>query len=245
MALKLSTGLVNKLMGMQAIPKAFISGATLAYADNGASPDSITDSGNGLITAGFAPNDLLYTYNPTTPGNALAGVAAVSVAAGAITFATGTLAGSEAFPAAGCLVAAKGGSVRDIFQDGVLRIYSGSAPATADAAITGTKLVEITLSSGAWVAGAFANGLEFGAAAAGVIAKASGETWSGVGLADGTATHYRFVGNASDADGVSTTLPRIQGTISTSGADLNMTSTAIVTSETTTISTFTYTLSPS
>ena len=155
MAIKLSTGLVNLLMGKVAVPKAFLSGATLAYADNGASEDSITDSGAGFVTAGFAPGDLIYTYNPTTGGNKLSGVALTSVAAGTITFATGTLAGSESFPAAGCIVACTGGSLKDIFKDGVLRIFSGTAPSTCDAAITGTLLVEITVASGVFVAGAY------------------------------------------------------------------------------------------
>jgi hypothetical protein len=246
MALKLSTGLVNKLMGMQAEVKAFISGTTLAYSDNGGSADTITDSGSGFITAGFAPGDLIYTYNPTTGGNKLSGVTLTAVTAGTLTFATGTLAASEAFPAAGCIVACKGGSLRDIFKDGVLRFFSGTAPATADAAITGTLLCQFTLSSGAFVAGAFDNGLELGDATAGVVNKASGEVWSGVALADGSATHYRLVGNASDSNGSSTSLPRIQGTIAQSGGDINMPSgTTMTTGETTTIDSFSYTMSPS
>jgi hypothetical protein len=246
MALKLSTGLVNKLMGMQAEVKAFISGTTLAYSDNGGSADTITDSGNGFITAGFAPGDIIYTYNPTTGGNKLSGVTLTAVTAGTLTFATGTLAASETFPAAGCIVACKGGSVRDVFQDGVIRFFSGTAPATADAAITGTLLVQFTLSSGAFVAGAFDNGLSFGDPSAGVIAKTSGEVWSGVAVASGSATHYRLVANATDANGLSTSLPRVQGTIAQSGGDINMPSgTTITISETTTIDSFSYTMSPS
>jgi len=246
MAIKLSTGCSNLMLSKIGALKAFLSGATLAYVDGGAGTDSITDSGNGLITAGFAPNDLIWTKNPTTGGNALSGVAVSAVSAGALTIPTGTVDTAEAFPAAGCVIACKGGSLRDLFKDGVLRVYTGTVPATADAAITGTKVLEITLNSNAFVAGAFDYGLEFGDAAAGVIAKVVAEVWSGVGLAPGgTATHYRLVGNASDTDALSTVLPRIQGTVGTSGADLNMSSVTVVTGATTTIDTFSYTLTTS
>ena len=244
MAIKLSTGCVNDLMGKQAVLVGFKSGATLAYADNGGSPDSITDSGNGLITSGFAPNQLIWTKNPTTGGNALSGVSLISVAAGTMTFVTGTLAQSEAFPAAGCVMSFRGGSIRDIFKDGVLRIFAGTAPSTADAATTGTLLCQLTLSSGAFVAGAFDNGLEFSAATAGVIGILSGETWSGLNLATGVATHFRLVGNAADNNGSSTSLQRIQGTVGTSGTDITTANTTLTVDETTTCSTFTLTYAP-
>lgn len=246
MALKLSSGLVTDMMGKVSVLKAFLSGATLAYSDNGASPDTITHSDNGLITAGFAPGDRIWTKNPTTGGNALSGVALTAVEAGTMTFATGTLAASEAFPAAGCVMCFKGGSLKEIFKDGVLRIYSGTAPATADAAITGSLLCEISVDSLAFVPGSFDNGLEFGDAVLGVIAKATGETWSGVASGNGTATHYRLVGNATDSGSLSTTLPRIQGTVGVGTSyDLNISSTSITIAETITISSFSYTLSPS
>lgn len=127
---------------------------------------------------------------------------------------------------------------------GVLRVFSGTMPATANAAITGTLLVQLTISAGTFVAGAFGNGLTFGAAAAGVIGMAAGEVWSGVSVAAGVATHYRFVGNAADSNALSTTLPRIQGTVSTSGADANMPSTTITLGQTVSASAWDYTLAP-
>ena len=242
MSLKLSTGLRNKLLGMQPAIKGYKAGATLAYADNGASPDSITDSGNGLVTSGFAPGDIIYTRGPTTAGNQLEGVTLLSVAAGAMTFVTGSLAQSEAFPAAGTVMSFKGGSLKDVLHDGVLRIYTGSQPSSPDAAVAGTFLMEVTVSGGTFVAGAFGNGLEFGAAASGAIAKAAAEVWQAVALASGTAGWFRFVGNATDAGGASTTLPRVDGSVGTSGADLNMSSTTVTTGATYTIDTFTLTL---
>jgi hypothetical protein len=214
-------------MGMQAKPAAIKIGATLAYVQG--SPDTITDSGNGFITAGFAPGQSLFSFGATTAGNDLAGATVVSVTAGTITLSTtNALAGSEAFPAGGVLLACTGGSLRDVFANGVLRIYGGTIAATADSAITGTLICTLTLASGAFTPGSFANGLLFGAATAGVIGMLAGQVWSGTASgAGGIATHYRFVGNASDNDGATSTLPRIQGSIATSGADATMVSTTI------------------
>ena len=46
------------------------------------------------------------------------------------------------------------GSLRKAFEDGVLNIYSGAAPANADEAPTGVLLAKISKASGALVAGA-------------------------------------------------------------------------------------------
>jgi hypothetical protein len=50
------------------------------------------------------------------------------------------------------------GSFKDAFQNGSLEIYSGSQPATADAAVTGTLLSTITKASGALTAEVLATG---------------------------------------------------------------------------------------
>jgi hypothetical protein len=246
MALKLSTGLRDKMLGMVGIPKAVysegISTGDLAYVDGGASSDTITDSTSGFITAGFSPGDLIYTYGSTTAGNNMVGVELTAVAAGTLTFATGTVAAAEGFAATTYIVCCKGGSLKDVFKDGVLKIYSGSQVTNADTAISGTLLVTVTLSSGTFVAGAFDNGLEFGAASSGAIAKAAAATWSGAAVASGTAGWFRLYANATDAGGASTSLPRIDGSIGTSGADLNMSSTSITSGQTYTIDTFTLTL---
>ena len=130
---------------------------------------------------------------------------------------------------------------KTIFTDSVLEIYSGSAPATADDAETGTKLCRITVSSGTFTAGSAAAGLEFGTPSAGVIAKASAEVWSGVNLATGTAGYYRLYSNAYST-GSSASHIRLQGTVGTSGADMTVASTAFTSGATTTVDTFSITL---
>lgn len=244
MSLQLSTGLVNRMMGFQARPKAIAIGTNLSYVDGGVGADSITDAGNLLVSDGFEPGRLIYTYGSTTAANNLSAVVLLSVAAGSMTFATGTVNTPEAFTSGTVVVCCDGGSVRDTFCHGVLRIFSGTVPAAADDAITGTLLAQLTISSGVFVAGAFTNGLTFGDAAAGVIGMAAGEVWSGLAVAAGSATHYRFVGNPADSNASSTTLCRIQGTVNTSGADAIMPNTTISLGQTVTATSWTYTYNP-
>lgn len=72
------------------------------------------------------------------------------------------------------------------------------------------------------------NGLYLALASNGAISKHSSQTWSGTAIADGTAGWFRFYGAAADAGSISTTLPRIDGRIATSGAELNLSNTSIV-----------------
>ena len=126
------------------------------------------------------------------------------------------------------------------FANGVIDIYSGTQPATADAAITGTLLGTVTLGSGTFNPGVAANGLTF-AAASGGSANKSG-VWSFNGVAAGTAGWFRLRGNAADTGVLSTTLPRLDGSIATSGADLNLSNLAIAIGAPNTIDSFTFTI---
>lgn len=85
------------------------------------------------------------------------------------------------------------------------------------------------------------NGLFLALAVSGAITKHANQVWSGVGIADGTAGWFRFYGAAADAGGVSTTLPRIDGRIATSGAELNLSNTNIVTGAASSVSSFSIT----
>lgn len=129
---------------------------------------------------------------------------------------------------------------RDIFERGVIFIYTGSQPATADAAVSGTKLGQVTESGGAFNFGSPDNGLLFAAPDGGSIAKDSGQLWQFEGLADGTAGWGRLMGNALDNEGQSESLPRVDFSIGRSGADLILSNTSIVTGATHTIDQFTY-----
>lgn len=127
-----------------------------------------------------------------------------------------------------------------VFANGIIEIYTGTQPATADAAVTGTLLGTVTLNSGAFVAGTATNGLTFAAAASGAVSKSG--VWSFNGIAAGTAGWFRLKGNGVDAGALSTTLPRLDGSVATSGADLNLSNIAIAVGAPNTVDTFTFTI---
>jgi hypothetical protein len=121
-------------------------------------------------------------------------------------------------------------AIQDVFKDGFINIYTGSQPASANDAYSGTKLVT-EYSDGA------SAGLEFDDAASAVISKKATETWSGTAVATGTAGWFRLYA-AGDALGSSTVDERIDGAVSTSGAELNFGSTSIVSGAVISINTF-------
>lgn len=84
------------------------------------------------------------------------------------------------------------------------------------------------------------NGLTMGSAAAGVIAKTAAEVWQGTAVATGTAGWFRYKGSVVDAGAADAleALLRLDGNIATSGANLNMSNTSIVSGAVQTLSTF-------
>ncbi len=108
------------------------------------------------------------------------------------------------------------GSAKAALDGGRINIYAGTPPASADDAVGGaTLLCAITLNS-------TETGILFDTAAVnGVLAKKPSETWSGAIASTGTAAWYRHVAAADDGT-LSTTAPRIQGTVALIGADLNI-----------------------
>lgn len=127
------------------------------------------------------------------------------------------------------------------FANGVIEIYSGAQPLSADAAVSGTLLGTVSVDGGAFTAGNPANGLSFDVAA-GVASKAAAQNWKFTGVADGTAGWFRLKGNAADAGGASTTAARLDGSVGVSGADLNLSNIAIAVGAPTTIDAFAFTV---
>jgi hypothetical protein len=133
---------------------------------------------------------------------------------------------------------------------GILNLYSGTIPATADAAVStwgsanasgATAVAGTTLLASVTVGGAspnpsgagysgIANGscLGFAAVAADVLSKISADTWKAGGtyVSSGTPTFWRLVmarangGVAADTGASSTTECRVQGTFGTGNAEL-------------------------
>lgn len=117
-------------------------------------------------------------------------------------------------------------SLQDCFNGATFEIWTGSQPADPDDAPTGTLLVSIDNGG---------SGVTWGDATDGVISKTSGETWTGVCVATGTAGYFRLkaygdLGTDNETDW------RIDGSVGTAGSDLDFTSTAFVTGATQTIS---------
>lgn len=121
------------------------------------------------------------------------------------------------------------GSLKATMNLGFIKIYAGTVPADADAAI-GSATLLCTISNNST-----GTGLTMAAAAAaGVLTKTLAEVWSGTNAATGTAAFYRHVAPADDGT-LSTTQARIQGEIATAGSDLNLTSTTLTATATQTI----------
>ncbi|AKU43559.1 hypothetical protein CPT_Seuss33 [Caulobacter phage Seuss] len=105
-----------------------------------------------------------------------------------------------------------------------LQIWTGAQPANCAAAATGTKLAELTLPSD-WMANSSAG------------SKAKAGTWSGTGLATGTAGYWRLTDSAG-------TTCHLQGNITTTAVgtgDMLLDNTSITTGQAMAVSTFTLT----
>ena len=111
--------------------------------------------------------------------------------------------------------------------------------ATPNTFAVSPSFVTLTGASTAMASGvAPVNGLQWNDAVAGVLNILTGQTWSGVNGASNTAGWFRAYGSVADAGALDSALVFIRedGAISTSGAELNMASTALTSAATTTIS---------
>lgn len=236
MTTRLSTGLRNGMLTNNSFPEHLVTGITYAFEDGtgAGGTDRITDSGSGFITDGFEAGEYITVAGSTS--NNISGIKTSAVAAGYVEIPAGSLttevAGDQVIIGAGV----NGGSMDEILRNGIIEIYTGTQPANADLAETGTKLLRITISSGAFVAGTATNGLNLADATDGATEKESAEVWSGVGLADGTAGWFRYFGN-DYVTGASSTAERFDGVCGVGTGELRMSSLTIADGATTTVDT--------
>lgn len=234
-----STGYRNARAGGNVSITGLMTGTGIAFVDGGASDDSLTDTGNGFVTAGFKVGDAIRVLGSTSNDGTYV---ATTVAAGAIGVATASLtaeiAGDQVVLAAG-----RGGSVQDIFDYGVMYIYDGVMPSSADVAETGNVLAILTNGGAAFTPGTKdASGLRFGEPVAGVINLLAGITaQEGACLLDGYATYAVLYDNAR-VQGASTTSVRVFFSIGTSGSDMNLVSTRLYVGAPFTLNSIAYTL---
>jgi hypothetical protein len=127
--------------------------------------------------------------------------------------------------------------IKSTFTSGYINIYTGSQPATADDAVPGTAVLLAIISNNGT-----ATGVTFDAPVAGKISKAAAETWSDTALATGSAGWFRLYRSADNPATSDTTLARIDGAVSTSGAELNISNTSVVIAAVQTVTQFDITM---
>jgi hypothetical protein len=228
--IRFSTAARNALAGLRA---SYTSVGTIAA--TAPAVKSFTDTASQFLIEGFRPGDVIISDVTNNVGL----FTIVSLVAGTITTMEAT-----ALQVAGNFTLANVSSkgFKDLFHAGVLDIYSGSQPASADDVETGTKLLSITVSAGAVTPGTATNGLDFDDPVAGVISKAAAESWQDAGLASATAGWFRFYDNAYQTGADATYYKiRFDGSVGLTGSDLNLSDVAIVLGATTTIDTFQFT----
>jgi hypothetical protein len=260
MALRYSKGLRNFLNEGGSIKQALAGGKILIY--TGTQPASADDAVAGTLLAtitlasGAHTAEVQATGSLTISGTTSGSVDSVTVngldiLGGAVThtgnnntMATAVAAAINHNPKNLLYVASSTGA------SGVVTLTAKPGLGTsvnthAVSATATTTTVGTFVNIGSGVAGVNqVNGLRFGDSAAGVLVKHPDQTWSGVAGATGTAGYFRFVGSVADAGSSdsSEVFIRLDGNVATSGANLNLSSTSIVTSATQTISTFSLTL---
>lgn len=137
-------------------------------------------------------------------------------------------------------------TLRTELANGVINFYSGSQPATADAAITGTLIGQTSVGAGAWTPGSPTNGLNFDAVVAesASISKAAAEEWKFDVDNAGTIGWGRFISNSvSDSGGELKTVARIDFSVGITSGDCRMSKVTYATGETGIVQSFTIPLS--
>lgn len=251
MTLRYSTGARNYLLQHGGLKKAFQNGKIQIY--TGAQPASADAAPTGTLLCTITRNsgahtaEVLATGSLTLTGGAAGTIDAVTVDGvniltdGAVAFDT-SLAQTATNLAAAINRSESSPEYTASASDAVVTITAmrGSGASPNGFVVTAT-LTTLTATYGDMAGGVDAdNGLRFGAAAAGSLAKKVGDVWSGVNVASGTAGWYRFIGAATDSEVADATESQVRedGAIATSGAQLNMSSTTLTAGATTTIDTW-------
>lgn len=258
MTLRVSTGLRNHIAQSGSLKRGLQNGSLLLY--SGAQPSSADAAATGTLLARITDNSGALTYevlptgSVTLTGGASGSINTVTVDSmniipnGAVAYNT-SLNQTAADLAAAINAADTNPKYSAKASGAVVTIYGpiGSGTNLNGKTVTAT-LTTITatyVNMGSGVAGvAPVNGLKFGAAAAGVIAKLATQTWSGLGLANGVVGWFRFAGSVTDAQALDSAgdYLRLDGSVGVSGADANMSNTNVVAGATQTVSSFAVTV---
>lgn len=253
MTLRLSTSLRNHVLSGGSLKDTLNGGKILIY--TGAQPATADAAPTGTLLCTITANGLAHTAEVQATGTVtLSGAAGsvdsitvggVAIIDAPVAFDT-TLAATAANLAAAINTSASNPEYTATAAGAVVTIKAKrGAGATANGLAVAGTLTTMTATYTAFAGGvSAANGLKFGTAAAGVLPKHAAQVWSGTAAASGTAGWFRFVGAVGDSgvlDSAESEV-RLDGSISTSGAQLNMSSTTVTASATQTITSFPITL---
>jgi len=131
--------------------------------------------------------------------------------------------------------------LRGLMNAGVIRVYSGAQPLSADSAVTGTLLGSVTKDGAAFTEGSPTNGLTLAAPSGRTVGKST-DVWKFTGAAAGTMGWARFQANATDDDSLSTALVRIDMSVGITSGDMRVTSVTSAIGSSATIDTLTITV---
>jgi phage tail sheath gpL-like len=253
MTLRISTALRNHVLSGGSLKDTLNGGKILIY--SGAQPATADAAPTGTLLATITANSLAHTAEVQATGTiTLSGSAGsvdgvtvdgVSIIDTAVPFDT-SLAVTAANLAAAINSSASNPEYTASAAGAVVTIKAKrGAGSTANGLVIAATLTTLTATYAALSGGvSAANGLKFGSAAAGVLPKLPAQVWSGAAVATGTAGWFRFVGAVADSGALDAAENeiRLDGSISTSGAQLNMSSTTVTASATQTIASFPITL---
>jgi len=262
MALKYSTGLVQAVAGGYGWRQALANGRLKVF--TGTQPATADDAHTGTLLATFTLAGGAFTAEVRSQASITLTGSSGSLdtieVGGALEILGGAVSYSSDLTTTAALVAAQinaNFSVPDFSAESSGAVVTIYAPFGTGAGADGLTIAVTTTTLGASINGgsstAFGgtgspsagttaiNGLNFQAPVAGVLAKET-TVWQAVAASSGTAGCFRFEADPDDDQGSSTSFRRIDGSIATSGADMNITSTTITAGATETINTFTLTI---
>jgi hypothetical protein len=240
MAVRLSTALVNKLMDTGSFKDIFANGVIDIW--SGTQPATADAAATGTLLCTVTKSSGTWTQETKAQGTVTfsgtigGSITAINVNSIDILGATVTPV-TDVTTTAALVAAAINNNPKNLLFTatsalGVVTITAvnglGTLPNgwTVTASVTTITATPANMGSGgAATAGVnSANGLTFGNATAGVLSKAVSETWSGNCVADGTAGWFRLrtSGDAGTALDSGLIYPRFDGSIATSGAQMNL-----------------------
>ena len=264
MALRLSQALLNQLQKSQGLAYAMSNCFLKVYSGTQPATADAAPTGTLLCTyssaSGTPTREVLPTGSLTLSGTsgsadtfkvAIGGGTAFDILGGSVA-SDGTVNGTATLVAAAinnnpaniyvtASTTGASGVITLTGKPGIGATINGWVPSGTGTTISFGTAVNI----GSGVAGVTAlNGLKWSTSTGGVLSKLATQTWSGVAAASGTAGWCRFEAAVSDAGALDSAavVLRMDGAVSTSGAELNLSTTTVVVGATQTIDTFTVTL---